>query len=780
MKMKQLFYIILLCFGFGCTSPETKDYKNASLPVDERVELLLKQMTLDEKVVQLQCLWNEKTKLFDGNRNFSPDSAKKYTPNGLGQIGRPSEGHSPEENALLTNAIQQYFIENTRLGIPVIFHEECLHGHAAKEKTSFSQPIGLASTWNTTLIEELYSMTAKEARAVGTHLALTPVVDVARDPRWGRVEETFGEDPFLVSQLGLAAVNGFQGKDSIITGDHVMATLKHFAAHGQPESGINIGPVQVSERTLREIFLYPFEICVKEGKVKNIMASYNEIDGVPSHINQWLLEDVLRKEWGFSGVVVSDYYAIEELYIRHTVATDLDDAGIKSLTSGVDVELPEPLSFLHLAQAVKDKKLDETLIDRAVRRVLKQKFEMGLFEHPYVKVEGVKAKVNIPSHHALALQAAEETMVLLKNDDNILPLNQDKPLKIAVIGPNANRELLGGYSGEPSYFITVLDGLKAKFGTKHSISFAQGCFITKDSVLQNGKYIKTGWGVDPVEMADKSENQKLIAQAKQIAQQADIVILCVGDNEQTSREAWVESHLGDRASLELVGDQNELIDQISATGKPIISLLFNGKPLAIQNLRAKSKALLECWYLGSETGHAVANIISGEINPSGKLPISFPRSVGHIPCFYNYKPTARRGYLFDEVAPLFSFGYGLSYSIFEYSTPVLEKEIIAANEETTVSVNVSNKGKYAGKEIVQLYIRDEFSSVTRPLKELKGFEKINLSPGESKKVSFRISAKELAFWTLDKKYAVEPGTFLLKIGSSSRDEDLQTIKLTVQ
>lgn len=778
---------IFICFtGFlllGCSSPQdklAKTYHDSLLTSDERIELLLKEMTLEEKVAQLQCLWNEKRKLFNDEEWFSKDSADKYVKMGLGQIGRPSEHRTPEENARITNDIQHYFVENTRLGIPVIFHEECLHGHAAQHKTSFSQPIGLASTWNTELLEKLYTMTAKEARAVGTHLALTPVVDVAREPRWGRVEETFGEDPYLVAQMGLAAVRGFQGREDPIGEDHVMATLKHFAAHGQPESGTNTGPVQVSERTLRETFLYPFETCVKEGGVKNIMASYNEIDGVPSHVNEWLLDDVLRKEWGFNGVVVSDYYAIEELSKRHHVVTDVDQAGIRSLKSGVDVELPEPVSFAHLVAAVKNKQLEERFIDRAVRRVLRQKFEMGLFDNPYVDVEQVAAKVDLPTHHQLSLQAAEETMVLLKNDNNVLPLDTNQKQTIAVIGPNAHRTLLGGYSGDPSYFVTVLDGVKEVFGESSEVLFAEGCSITKDSVFRNGSWIKTAWGQDVVERESVAVSQKKINEAVRIAAIADVVILCVGGNEQTSREAWVESHKGDRTDLQLVGQQDELIQAISALNKPVISLLFNGKPLAIGSLAEKSDALLECWYLGSECGHAVANILSGKVSPSGKLPISFPRSVGHIPCFYNYKPTARRAYLFDDTSPLFPFGYGLSYASFMYSIPSLSVTKMKKNEIASLSVEVRNSSGVMAKEIVQLYIRDEVSSVTRPVKELKAFTKLHLAPGESREVKFEISAKELAFWTLDNKYDVENGMFTIMVGSSSLDKDLQTIQLEIE
>lgn len=777
-----LLFLVLLCSCSvqNTSSNATADYKDASLTSDERVEALLAQMTLEEKVMQLQCMWNDSKKLFDEDNEFLVDSAKEYLPNGIGQIGRPSEGLEAEANAKRTNAVQRYFIEETRLGIPAFFHEECLHGHAAINRTSFCQPIGLASTWNVALIEELYKMTAKEARAVGTHQALTPVVDVARELRWGRVEETFGEDPFLVSRMGLAAVQGFQGREEVVKGDHILATLKHFAAHGQPESGTNTAPVNISERTLRETFLYPFQVCVQEGKVQSIMASYNEIDGVPSHINSWLLEEVLREEWGFKGTVVSDYYAIEQLVDEHHVVKDHAEAGIKALKAGVDVELPEPVAFVDLAKAVASGKLELSYIDRAVRRVLKQKFDLGLFDQPYVKVEEVANKVDTEAHHQLALKAAEETMVLLKNEANILPLaTQGKT--IAVIGPNADRVALGGYSGTPSYFVTVLDGIKNRFGKESRVLYAKGCGITKDEVVQeDGTLVKTGWEVDPVEKSDSKENAKLIKDAVRVAKQADVVILCLGGNEQTSREAWSYTHMGDRTDLQLVGDQMALVNAIKKTGKPIVSLLFNGKPLAVTELAKQSNALVECWYLGAECGNAVANLLSGAINPSGKLPISIPRSVGHLPSYYNYKPSARRGYLFDEVSPLYSFGYGLSYTNFDYEAPTLSKTEMGKEETVTVSVVVRNIGKVAGKETVQVYIRDEVSSVTRPVKELKAFTKINLEPGASEKVSFEIGKDALAFWTIKKEYAIEPGTFQILVGSSSRTEDLKAIQLTVK
>lgn len=779
--MKKYCIVLFSLLLFACkeSKKQALDYKDASLSIDDRVEALIGQMTVEEKIVQLQCMWNDKKQLFNADDWFSIDSAKKHIPNGLGQIGRPSENRAPLENAKLTNAIQKYFVEHTRLGIPVIFHEECLHGHAAPQRTSFAQPIGLASTWNTELIEELYTMTAKEARAVGTHQALTPVVDVAREPRWGRVEETYGEDPFLVSRMGLAAVRGFQGRDTLVKGDHILATLKHFAAHGQPESGTNAAPVNISERTLRETFLYPFQVCVEQGHVKSIMASYNEIDGVPSHINPWLLEDVLRGEWNFEGTVVSDYYAIEELKKRHHVTQDFEQSGIQSLMAGVDVELPEPVCFVRLDSAVAQGKLDIKYIDRALRRVLHQKFELGLFENPYVDETLVSQKVDTEQNHQLALRAAEETMILLENKNNTLPLS--KTVKtIAVIGPNADRVLLGGYSGTPSYNVSVLEGIKKKYKDS-KVLYAKGCVITKDSILQaDGTYLKTAWHLDPVEKGDPVLNEQLIREAVAVARKADVVILCVGGNEQTSREAWVESHMGDRTDLQMVGDQMKLVNAIKATKKPIISLLFNGKPLAIKELADQSDALIECWYLGSECGNAVANVVSGDVVPSGKLPISVPRSVGHIPCYYNYKPTARRGYLFDDVSPLYAFGYGLSYTKFEYNALTLSAKEIARDAQVTVSIQVSNTGEVKAKEVVQLYVRDHVSSVTRPIKELKAFQKIELEPGQSKTVSFELNQDAFAFWGIDKTYQTEPGDFTIMVGSSSRDSDLKTATLNIQ
>jgi beta-glucosidase len=759
-------------------APKAPLYKDPKQAVDARVEDLLKRMNLDEKIAQLLGLWSKKATLLDKKGNLDPDSAAVHLKYGIGQIARPGEGiegnggngRNAEENAKFVNAIQTWLLASTRLGIPAIMHEECLHGQASKDATSFSQPIGLGSTWNRELVEALFTMTANEVRSRGAHMALTPVVDVARDPRWGRVEETYGEDPYLVGEMGLAAVNGFQGRNGALGPNRVMATLKHFAAHGQPESGNNIAPTNYSERILREIFLYPFRRSVVDGKASGIMASYNEIDGVPSHGNAWLLDKILRKEWGFKGIVVSDYYGIEELNRRHAVAADYVEAGAKSLKAGVDLELPDPYTYPMLKQALQRGMITTADIDKSVRRILRQKFAMGLFENVLVDPEVAKVTVGSADHALLALKGAEETMILLKNDGNVAPIDVKKYKTIAVIGPNADRELLGGYSDHPKYVISVLQGIREKVGDQAKILYAEGCRVTEPG----------SWYKDQVTLTDPASERPRMAEALEIAKQADIVILAIGGNELLSREAWAEGHLGDRSNLDLMGVQNELIDQLSALGKPIVALLFNGSPLAAGNLKAKVPTIFECWYLGQETGRAVANVVFGDVSPSGKLPITIPRSVGHLPVYYNYKPTARRGYLFDDLTPLWSFGYGLSYTTFQFGKPILDKAAIAKNENATLSISVTNTGNRKAKEVVQLYIRDKVSSVTRPVKELKGFEKIELAPGETKVVQFKIGFNQLAFYDDKMQFSLESGDFDLMVGNSSLNADLQKIMLKVK
>jgi len=755
-------------------------YKNPAVSSNQRVQDLLSRMTLAEKAAQMMCVWQKKSETLvdaEGNFNLKKARAAFKRGHGLGQVGRPSDagkGRNAREMAGLTNAIQKFFLENSRLGIPVMFHEECLHGHAGIGSTSFPQPIGLAATFNPGLVESLYALTAEETRARGAHQALTPVVDVARDPRWGRVEETFGEDPFLVSQLGMASVRGFQGDATFKDKKHIIATLKHFAAHGQPESGINCAPVNVSLRVLRETFLQPFKDAIQKTGAISVMASYNEIDGVPSHASEWLLRDVLRKEWGFKGFVVSDYYAIWELGHRpdthgHFVAKDKKESCALAVRAGVNIEFPEPDCYLHLTELVREGALQESQLDELIAPMLFWKFELGLFDDPYVDPDAAEKISGRETSRKLALQAAHETITLLKNEKNLVPLNPDKVKSIAVIGPNADRELLGGYSGKPKFYTSLLEGIRAKVGDRVRVPYCEGCKIT----------VGGSWNQDSVTPADPAEDRKLIQEAVEVARKADVIVLAIGGNEQTSREAWSLKHMGDRTTLELAGRQQELVTAMLSTGKPVIVFLFNGSPLSIQNLDENVPAIFECWYPGQECGHAIADILFGDYNPNGKLPITIPRSAGHIPAFYNYKPSARRGYLFDDVAPLYPFGFGLSYTRFSFKNVRLAKKKICLGESTRVFVDVKNTGKRAGAEVVQMYVRDLVSSVTRPVKELKSFQKISLSPGETKTVALEITPKLLAFYDINLKYVVEPGDFEIMIGNSSRDGDLQKVKLTV-
>ncbi|HUA14867.1 MAG TPA: glycoside hydrolase family 3 N-terminal domain-containing protein [Verrucomicrobiae bacterium] len=744
------------------------------------MEDLLSRMTLEEKAAQMLCIWQKKPQtLVDADGNFDPAKAKESFKDrrGLGQVGRPSDagkGLNARRMAETTNAIQKFFIENSRLGIPVIFHEECLHGHAAVDGTSYPQPIALAATFNPDLVKSIFTATALEARSRGAHQALTPVVDVARDPRWGRVEETYGEDPFLASRMGIAAVRGFQGDASFRDKKRMIATLKHCVGHGQPESGMNCAPANVSMRVLRETFLFTFKEALQKGGAISIMPSYNEIDGIPSHANKWLLRDVLQKEFGFKGYYVSDYFAIWELGYRpdthgHFVATDKKDSTRLAVEAGVNIELPDPDCYLELVELVKKRVLKESQLDELVGPMLLWKFKLGLFDDPYVDPVEAERVVGCDDHRHLARQSAREVITLLKNEGGLAPLDLNKYKTIAVIGPNADRTLLGGYSGVPRHEVRVLEGIKARVGDRAQVLYSEGCKIT----------IGGNWNQDAVIPSNPEQDRKQIAEAVEVARQADVIILAIGGNEQTSREAWGLNHMGDRASLDLIGRQEELVKAILATGKPIVALLYNGRPLSINYLVENVPVIFECWYLGQENGHAVADVLFGDVNPSGKLPISIPRSAGHLPVFYNYKPSARRGYLFDDVSPLFAFGYGLSYTTFAIQNVRLDKKTIRVKGSTRVLADVTNTGKREGSEVVQMYIRDVVSSVTRPVKELKGFQKVTLRPGEKKTISFEITPDLLAFYDVNMKYVVEPGEFVIMVGNSSRDQDLTKISLTV-
>jgi beta-glucosidase-like glycosyl hydrolase len=753
-------------------------YKDASQPVAARVEDLLGRMTLDEKVAQLQCLWQDKNLLLDEAGRFVPEKAPAVMPHGIGHIARPSDnfmrgeagvlpGRTPGETVELVNAIQRYLTEETRLGIPAMMHEEGLHGFQARDATVFPQAIALAATWDPGLIERVYTLVAREIRVRGAAQALTPVVDVARDPRWGRIEETYGEDPYLVSEMGLASVRGFQGRSLPLAADRVFATLKHMTGHGQPESGTNIGPADISERVLRDVFFPPFERAVREAGVMSVMASYNEIDGVPSHVNRWLLTDMLRDEWGFEGYVVADYFAIPEVHRRHHVAESVEDAAAQALAAGVDVELPNPDAYAHLADLVTEGKVSEELVDRSVRRVLRAKFLAGLFENPFADAAAAETLTGNQEARDLAERVAEKSIILLKNEGGLLPLDAAGLGRVAIVGPNAAEAILGGYSDVPRQAVSLLEGARAYLGDVVEVVHAPGVKITE----------ARNWWADEVTLADPVENRRLIGEAVALARTADVVIVAVGDNEQTSREGWSEQHLGDRTSLGLVGEQDELVRSIVDTGVPTVVVLIHGRPLAVTWIAEHVPAVLDAWYVGQEGGTALARALFGDVDPGGKLPVTIPRSVGQVPVFYNHKPTARRGYLFDTAEPLWPFGYGLSYTTFELEALTVEPARIRRDGTATVSVDVVNTGERAGDQVVQLYVHDSYSSVTRPVKELKGFERVSLAPGERRTVSFTVGPEALRFHDRAMQRVVEPGEFELMVGFDS--VVLQSVPLTV-
>ena len=775
-SLPAIFLLVAAAFlSSAAMAQNTLPYRDAKLPVDQRVTDLLSRMTLEEKIAQLEGAWENKQffhdpqELFvDEKGQFLPERAAALMKNGLGEISRPSENRDPRAMAEYTNTVQKWMRENTRLGIPVIFHDECLHGHVAPRATSYPQAIALASTWDPSLLHEVFTATAAEARARGVQQCLAPVLDLARDPRWGRTEETYGEDPYLVSRLGVAAITGYQGTGPGIDKAHVMATAKHFAVHGQPEGGTNVGPANYSERTIREYWLTPFEAAVKEAHVATVMPSYNEIDGIPSHSNKHLLQDILRQEWGFQGLITSDYFGPTELRtVHHIVATE-DEAGRLAFESGVDVELPFNQAYGSLIDQVKAGKVAEAAVDRSVSRVLTAKFMAGLFDDPYANADYAEKITNNTDHQQLALKAAHEAIILLKNQDNLLPLAKNKSKRIAVIGPNAAELHLGGYSNQPGRGVSVLQGIKTKVGSSAEVLYALGCKITESN---------PDWDADKVVVGDPALNAKRIEEAAKVASAADVVILALGGNEQTSREAWAVNHPGDRDNLDLLGNQDDLVKAVLATGKPTIVFLQHGRPNSINYIAEHVPAILDGWYLGQEGGTAVADVLFGDYNPAGRLPITVPRSTGQLPDYYYQKPSAKREYLGSTVLPLFPFGWGLSYSTFKYANVRATPDSIGPQGRTSVSVDVTNSGAVRGDEVVQLYIRDDVSSVTRPVKELRGFRRITLNPNETKTVEFTLGPEELSFLNRDMHRVVEPGTFTIMVGGNSID--LTNTKLNV-
>ncbi len=729
-----------LVFAAGVSKASAQEsvlpYQNSTLPVADRVADLLGRMTPEEKVRQLDmyfgCESLLETNQFVARTHAKPDAvfSPEMAKTNLGTLGVGSI-HDLYPRAQLYNQVQAWVIKSNRLGIPALFIEEGLHGYMDSDETVFPQSINLATTWNPELARQTGAAIAAQARANGVAMILGPVLDVARDPRWGRVEEDFGEDPYLTGQLGLAYVEGMQG-DSLNTDHTVIAEPKHFAGHGTPEGGLNMSPLHAGEREVRTVMLKSFEPAIREGKAMGVMAAYHDIDGVPCTANPWLMNTVLRDEWGFQGFVLSDLGAIRRLYDTHHVANSPAVAVRLALNSGVDMQFYD---FDHqtfqnaILDGLKNGQVSEATLNQAVARVLRVKFVLGLFDHPYVD-EKLDATVRHSQAHAdLALESARQSMCLLKNEGGLLPLKKDFK-SIAVIGPNASLARLGDY---------------AEGATESS----------KEGMLEQIKQI-----VSPQTEVLFSDGE-IISNAVTTARKADVVILGLGEWQKISGEGF------DRSDLNLPGQQEKLLKAVADTGKPVVLVLQNGRPLSVTWAAKHVPAILEAWYPGEFGGRAIAETLFGDNNPAGRLPISFPRSVGQIPSYYNHFPSKKDSYIEGDSSPLFTFGHGLSYTTFKYDDLTITAPKAHGTDDVLVSCKITNTGSRAGDEVAQLYVHQETASVVTPVKSLKGFLRIHLEPKESKTVTFHLKQSELAVWDASHAWRVEPGEFTFTVGGGS-------------
>lgn len=745
-------------------------YRDARLPVSERVRDLLSRMTVEEKAAQLQSMWFAKSKLVDDKGQFSPEKARKALANGMGQIARPSDTAGTKrfasdsfrgevEAVEFLNAMQRFAVEETRLGVPLLFHEEMAHGLAVRGATMFPNPTGLGSSWDPDLVERAFAHVGRQARLRGITVGLTPVVDLIRDPRWGRSEEFFGEDPYHVGEMGAAAVRGLQGARRPIAPDRVFAVLKHFV-HGMPQNGLNVGPSDMSETVLRSVYLPSFRRAIRDGAA-SIMPSYNEVGGIPAHANRDLLQKKGRGLLKFTGPYISDYNGIGELATLHAMASTPADAALLAMRAGVDADLPEGSNYARLPELVRAGRLEEAELDAAAGRILALKFEAGLFERPYADADRAAKVLDDPAGPALARKLAERSLVLLKNDGT-LPLSQKAALKIALIGPNSVEARRGGYAGEPRRAIGILEGLKAVAPAGVRIEQADGVWLNVAGAptARPETY--------PIRTVSAEDNRRRIEEAVAVANRADLVILCVGETEAISREAVVAAMPGDRNDLGLYGEQDALVEAMLETGKPVVAVLVNGRPLAVNRLAERASALIEAWYPGEQGGYAVADALFGRVNPGGKLPVSFPRSVGELPAWYSRQPSADKvPYIEGKRGPLYPFGFGLSYTSFEVSEPRLPVARLAAGSTVRVEVDVANTGARTGDEVVQIYVRDKIGSTPRPVLELKAFRRVTLKAGERKTLAFDLGPESFAFPAEDLSWRIEEGEFTIFAGASS-------------
>jgi beta-glucosidase len=787
MLIRRLYYIVpaVMVFFFAAfvrkgevgtqrepRAPHGYPYQDAALPVDQRVADLIGRMTTEEKIRQLDMYWGREVANMSGHEASSYNEEKIRQMIGDHGIGSIHDFYPL--NAGIANDIQRYAVEKTRLGIPVLFIEEGLHGYCGEGSTEFPIPLQLASAWDTALVRKIGHVIATETRSHGVDMILGPVLCLARDPRWGRTEETYGEDPYLDARNGVAMIEGMQG-GGLDRPDAVIAEPKHFATHGIPEGGSNTAPVNMGEREDRSAFLYVFEKAIREGHAMGMMAAYSELDGIPCVDNKWLLTDLLRKEWGFKGFVLSDLGAIKMSLTDHHVAADTADAFAQTLKAGLDMQFYD---FSHdaLVRAIKlaiaRQALSMAELDKAVSDILRVKFLVGLFDHPYTDVSLKDRVFHTAESQDLALQAAHEGIILLKNDKGVLPLDKQGQ-HIAVVGPLAVSDYIGGYSSPGAKGISILDGLRERAGKDATIRYAKG--YDADPKAGGGTDLmgvghtgnpaagaagssgagSSGAGVDSASL--------LLQEAVDLVKQSDAAVVVLGEEPREVGESR------DKANLDLGASQMALIQAIYSTGKPVSVVLFNGRPLSIGWMADHIPAIVESWFAGEKGGLAIADVLLGKVNPSGKLPISFPRSVGQLPFYYDHKPTSSHRYVDEASTLLFPFGLGLSYTRFEYSDLQISPAPVPAGEKAKISVVVKNTGDREGDEVAELYIRDVVSSVTTPAIALRGFGRIHLKPGESGTVHFVLEPDDLALWNRQMKRVVEPGEFKIMVGSSSED-----------
>lgn len=742
-KIPILILITLIFLSYSCQEKVSNEeaYKDSSLSIEERVEALLPLMSLEEKVAQMRIFHaNIGAKPDqDGNLNLSEKVVEKLKL-GIAGIKNPGTGIDAVSSAEFNNKLQKYIIENNRWGIPALFVTESYNGVDAKGATKFGRPINSAASFNDSLVNRIWDVVGREARLRGMHMCHSPEADIVRDPRFGRMSEAFGEDTYLTTQMVVNAVKGVQGDyEGLGNGTHIGAVTKHFAGYGQIAGGRNFASIEISERTLIDEIFPPFEAAVKEARTLGIMPSHGDLNGVASHGNPELLTEILREDWGFDGYVVSDSNDIARLYYFMNVAESPEEAAIMGLKAGIDIDLYAEDSYAYLPEIVKENPELEELIDRSVRRVLRTKFILGLFDDPYVDVEETKAQNRAESSLELAKVSDLESVILLKNENNTLPLNPDKTQKIALLGPLLTENTQEMFESVSPDNVTY--------------------------VAEQGFELTDGDRAQPKAL---EKDPEAISKMVNMARNSDLAILFLGGDEFTAKEAYFNNGIGDRASLEPIGAQDELIEKIKALGKPVIVVLKHRRTLAINTISKEADAILDTWDLSEFGDESTARLIFGEVSPSGKSPVTVPRSIGQHPFHYSLKEIDfKKGYLFLEDGPLYPFGFGLSYADFDYSDIKVSSSEITPESEIEVSVVVTNTSDIKAKEVVQMYIKDEIGSVLRPDKELKGFQKLTFNPGESKTVKFKISPKMLEFTGLSMEKVLEAGDYTVMLGTSS-------------